>query len=54
MARSPPEGKLEASDSPLMSIFPEKAVITPPSPVGEIKDSCFSAVKPLRGWNQWV
>ena len=22
--------------------------------VGDIKESCFSAVIPVRGWNQWV
>ena len=28
--------------------------MTPPSGEGEIKLSCFSAVTPVRGWNQWV
>ena len=25
-----------------------------PSPVGVMKLSCFSAVTPVMGWNQWV
>ena len=29
-------------------------MITPPSSVGEIKLSCFSAVMPVSGWNQCV
>ena len=29
-------------------------MITPPSGEGEMKLSCFSAVTPVRGWNQWV
>ena len=29
-------------------------MITPPSGAGEIKLSCFSAVTPVSGWNQWV
>ena len=28
--------------------------MTPPSGEGEMKLSCFSAVMPVRGWNQWV
>lgn len=28
--------------------------MTRPSEVGEIKLSCFSAVIPFKGWNQWV
>ena len=54
VARNPPEGKLEASGSPLISSFPEKSIITLPSGEGEIKLSCFSAVIPVRGWNQCV
>ena len=27
---------------------------TVPSPTGSIKLSCFSAVTPVMGWNQWV
>ena len=29
-------------------------MITRPPPTGEMKLSCFSAVTPVRGWNQWV
>ncbi len=29
-------------------------MITRPSPVGLMKESCFSAVMPVMGWNQWV
>ena len=29
-------------------------MMTPPSAVGEMKLSCFSAVMPVSGWNQWV
>ena len=54
VARKPPEGKLEASGSPLTSSLPENSTMTPPSGRGDTKDSCFSAVKPERGWNQWV
>ena len=28
--------------------------MTPPLPSGDIKLSCFSAVMPVIGWNQWV
>jgi len=51
VALIPPEGKLEASGSPLMSDFPEKSIITPPSKSGSINESCFSAVEPVSGWN---
>lgn len=55
MARSPPEGSEEASPSPLISSLPEKEMIAFPSLSSpEMKASCFSAVKPLSGWNQWV
>ena len=54
VALSPPEGKEEASGSPLISSLPEKSIITPPSGAGEMKLSCFSAVTPVSGWNQWV
>ena len=49
MARRPPEGKEEASGSPLISSLPENCIITRPSLVGEMKLSCFSAVMPFRG-----
>ena len=29
-------------------------MMTLPSPVGLMKESCFSAVMPVMGWNQWV
>jgi hypothetical protein len=50
----PPVGKLEASGSPRMSSLPENSAIAVPSPLGPKKESCFSAVEPVRGWNQWV
>lgn len=55
VARSPPDGKLEASDSPFTSSFPENSMSTfPVFPGAEIKASCFSALTPVRGWNQCV
>ena len=55
VARRPPEGKEEASAYPLISSLPENSMITFPSgPGAEIKESCFSAVTPVSGWNQWV
>ena len=36
------------------AVVPEKRMIMPPSATGLMKDSCFSAVKPFMGWNQWV
>ena len=29
-------------------------MMTLPPSLGEIKESCFSAVTPVMGWNQWV
>ena len=60
MDRSPPEGKDDASDSPRTSSLPENSMMMPPgappgpSPTGDMKLSCFSAVMPVMGWNQWV
>ena len=54
VALRPPDGKLEASGSPFTSSLPEKSMITSPSPEGVMKLSCFSAVKPVIGWNQCV
>ena len=54
VARSPPLGKLEASGSPWMSSLPENSMIALPPPAGVMKLSCFSAVMPVMGWNQWV
>src|SRR3954447_17253709 len=50
----PPVGNEEASGSPWMSSLPENSAIATPSPVGLKKESCFSAVEPVRGWNQCV
>ena len=32
----------------------ENSIITLQLPTGVINASCFSAVKPVSGWNQWV
>lgn len=50
----PPDGNEEASGSPWISSLPEKSAIAPPSSVGLKNESCFSAVEPVSGWNQWV
>ncbi len=50
----PPEGKLEASGSPWTSSLPEKVMMAVPSASGSRKESCFSLVMPVSGWNQWV
>ena len=52
VALSPPDGKEDASGSPLINSFPENSRITLPSAVGFMKASCFSAVIPVIGWNQ--
>ena len=53
VALRPPEGKEEASGSPLISSFPEKLIRTFPLGRGAVmKESCFSAVTPVNGWNQ--
>ena len=50
VARRPPDGKEDASGSPLTSSLPENSMITLPSESGaEINESCFSAVTPVRG-----
>ena len=55
VARSPPEGKDDASGSPLINSLPEKDINTFPFGIGaEMKESCFSAVTPVSGWNQCV
>ena len=46
VARSPPEGKLDASGSPFIRFLPENRSITPFFD-GSIKASCFSAVTPV-------
>ena len=55
VARNPPDGKDDASGSPLINSLPEKFIRTFPSFIGaEMKESCFSAVAPVNGWNQCV
>ena len=49
VALRPPEGKLEASDSPFVSSLAENSIITLPFFGAEIKESCFSAVTPVSG-----
>lgn len=50
VALNPPEGKEEASGSPLISSFPENSISIFPLISGwEMKESCFSAVMPVRG-----
>ena len=50
----PPEGNDEASGSPRTSSLPLNSAMALPSPVGARKLSCFSAVRPVIGWNMWV
>ena len=50
----PPEGKLEASGSPRTSSLPLNSATAEPASVGTRNESCFSAVSPVIGWNQWV
>ena len=52
----PPDGKLDASGSPLISSLPENSTTALPSLLllGFRKESCFSAVMPVSGWNQCV
>src|SRR4029079_8520536 len=52
--RMPPEGKLDASGSPLISSLPANSATARPSLVGDRNESCFSAVMPVIGWNQCV
>ena len=52
VALIPPEGKEDASGSPLISSFPENSIITFPPGAGLMNESCFSAVMPVMGWNQ--
>ena len=49
----PPDGKLDASGSDWMSCEPEKRSIGVPSLSMWRNASCFSAVAPVSGWNQW-
>ena len=50
----PPDGKLDASGSPLTSSLPLNSATARPSVVGFKNASCFSAVMPVSGWNQCV
>ena len=54
VALKPPEGKEEASASERTNSLPENSSMTFPSPTGLKNASCFSAVIPDKGWNQWV
>ena len=51
--RIPPDGNEDASGSPTMRFLPEKSMIGSPS-FSSRKESCFSAVEPVIGRNQWV
>ena len=50
----PPDGKLDASGSPLISSLPLNSATARPSAFGVMNASCFSAVMPVIGWNQCV
>jgi len=45
----PPDGKLDASGSPLINSFPENSVTALPSLEICRNESCFSAVIPVSG-----
>ncbi len=51
---SPPLGNEDASGSCWHSTFPVNDSMASPGPEGWMKESCFSAVSPVRGWNQCV
>ncbi len=50
----PPDGKLDASGSPIVSSPPLNSATARPSPDGCRNESCFSAVTPVMGRNQCV
>ena len=50
----PPDGNELASGSPWTRFRPENSAMVRPSPVGVRNESCFSAVEPVMGTNQWV
>ena len=50
----PPDGNELASGSPWTRFLPENSAMVLPSPVGARNESCFSAVLPVMGTNQWV
>ena len=47
--RMPPEGKLDASGSPLISSLPLNSVTAVPLSLSVKNESCFSAVMPVSG-----
>ncbi len=51
--RMPPDGNEDASGSLWMSWAPLKRSMGCPSSSKVRKASCFSAVRPVCGWNQW-
>ena len=51
--RMPPLGKLDASGSLCRSIDPVNFSMGRPSRSNHRNASCFSAVDPVIGWNQW-
>jgi len=54
VVRNPPLGKLDASGSPCTSCLPENFSITSSAETISMNESCFSAVAPVMGWNQWL
>src|SRR5688500_13736408 len=54
VARKPPLGKEDASGSCWINASPSNCSIAVPSPLIVKNESCFSAVLPVNGWNQWV
>jgi len=50
----PPDGNEDASGSPWSRFLPENSAMVWPSPDGLRNESCFSAVEPVMGTNQWV
>ena len=54
MERSPPDGNDDASASPPIRFLPLNAWMARAVPAGSMKELCFSAVPPVRGWNQCV
>ena len=53
VARIPPEGNDEASGSCCTRLLPSNSSIMPPFQSYSMKESCFSAVVSVSGWNQW-
>ena len=44
----------EVGEKRFESSLPENCAMAPPPELGVMKLSCFSAVEPVSGWNQWV